>query len=504
MGNWQHPVVDAVQEGLLLEAKNLLFILSDEHQRDITGCYGDTVVRTPHMDRLAARGVRFANAYTPCPICVPARASLATGRWVHQVRAWDNAAPYHGEVASWHHRLREAGHTVTSIGKLHFRSTDDDNGFCEEILPLHVLDGKGDLIGALRDPPPRRGSMPAFAASAGPGESHYNRYDLDIADAACRWLSQVATRAGGKPWTLFVSFVRPHFPLTAPPEFFALYDPDTMPLPRLYDEEGRVRHPAVKALRAIMDYDDYFEDHDRVRLAIASYYALVSFLDDNIGKVLAALDAAGLTDSTRVIYTSDHGENLGCRGLWGKSVMYEESAAVPFIAAGPDLPAGQVVDTPVSLVDCYRSILEAVGCAVLPEDEALPSRSLWAIAAGERPERNVLSEYHAAASVTGSFMIRHGRWKYIHHVGFPPELFDLEADPGETRDLAGEPGMEAVLAECEERLRAICDPDAVNAQAFEDQRRLIAAYGGREAVIGRGDYSYTPAPGEKPVLVVSS
>ena len=101
-------------------------------------------------------------------------------------------------------------------------------------------------------------------------------------------------------------------------------------------------------------------------------------------------------------------------------------------------------------------------------------------------------------------MIRHGRWKYIHHVGFRPELFDLESDPGETTDLAERPDMAAVLAECEARLRAICDPDAVNAKAFADQRALIASYGGREAVIARGDYSYTPAPGEKPVLVVSA
>ena len=276
-----------------------------------------------------------------------------------------------------------------------------------------------------------------------------------------------------------------------------------MPMPRLYDEAGRVSHPAVKALRSVMDYDDYFEDHDAVRLAIASYYALVSFLDDNIGKVLAALDAAGLTESTRVIYTSDHGENLGCRGLWGKSVMYEESAAIPFIAAGPGLAQGAVVDTPISLVDCYRSILEAVGCPVPAQDDALPSRSIWAIAEGERPDRCVLSEYHAAAAVTGTFMIRHGRWKYIHHVGFRPELFDMDADPGETQDLAERPDMRPVLAECEARLRAICDPDAVNAQAFADQRKLIASHGGRDAVIARGDYSYTPAPGEKPVLVVS-
>lgn len=487
-----------------MEPRNLLFILSDEHQRDIAGCYGDKLAITPNIDRLAAQGVRFTNAYTPCPICVPARASLATGRWVHQTGAWDNAQPYHGELASWHGRLREAGHQVASIGKLHFRSTDDDNGFSEEILPLHVLDGKGDLIGALRDPPPTRGSAPAFAKSAGAGQSSYNDYDRDVTAAACNWLRSAKAKAGNKPWALFVSLVRPHFPLTAPPEFFALYDPAKLPLPRLYGDAHRPRHPAVAAIRGNMRYDDFFESEAQVRLAIASYYAIVSYLDDNIGKILAALEGAGLAGNTRVIYTSDHGENLGCRTMWGKSVMYEESAAIPFIMAGPDVTQGAVVDTPVSLVDCYRSIAEAVGCALPPEDATLPSHSLWAMAAGAKPERTVLSEYHAAGSITGTFMIRHGRWKYIHHVGFRPELFDLEADPGETRDLAEAPGMAGVLVECEAALRRICDPDAVNAQAFADQRALIAAHGGREAIIARGDYSYTPAPGEKPVLVVKS
>lgn len=486
-----------------MQAGNLLFILSDEHQRGVAGCYGDPLAITPNIDGLAARGARFTNAYTPCPICVPARASLATGRWVHQLGTWDNAMPYRGAPESWHHRLRDAGHHVVSVGKLHFRSSDDDNGFTEEILPLHVLDGVGDLIGSIREPPPRRGSMPALAASAGPGDSTYNRYDNDVTAAACAWLREKAARAGPKPWALFVSLVRPHFPLTAPPEFFALHPPDRMPMPRLHGEAAPALHPAVKALRAVMDYDDHFRGPEQVRQAIASYYALVSFLDDNVGKILAALDDSGCAASTRVIYSSDHGDNLGCRGLWGKSVMYEESAAIPLILAGPDVPEGAVVDTPASLVDIHRTATECVGCPRSSEDEGLPSRSLWAIAKGERPDRTILSEYHAAASVTGTFMIRHGRWKYVHHVGFRPELFDLEADPGETTDLAARPEMAGTLAECEAKLRAICDPDAVNARAFADQRALIAAHGGREAVIARGDYSYTPAPGEKPVLVVS-
>jgi hypothetical protein len=183
-----------------LRPTNLLFILSDEHQRDIAGCYGNGIVRTPNIDKLAQGGARFTNAYTPCPICVPARSALATGRWVHQTRSWDNAHPYHGEVPSWHHRLGKAGHRVASIGKLHFRDEADDNGFTEEILPLHVLNGIGDLLGLIREPTPApRGNMPTLARDAGPGESSYNAYDRAIADAACRWLEERGREAADGP-----------------------------------------------------------------------------------------------------------------------------------------------------------------------------------------------------------------------------------------------------------------------------------------------------------------
>ena len=133
---------------------NMLFILSDEHTRDVTGCYGHKVIKTPNLDRLAARGTKFTNAYTNCPICVPARASLQTGRYVGDIGFWDNAFPYDGSVPSWGHRLSAAGHRTMSIGKLHFRSTDARNGFDEEVIPLHVVDGVGDLLGLIRRPKP--------------------------------------------------------------------------------------------------------------------------------------------------------------------------------------------------------------------------------------------------------------------------------------------------------------------------------------------------------------
>ena len=126
-----------------MDEMNVLVIMTDELRRDTLGCYGNEIAQTPHIDALAMRGVQFENAYTPSPICVPARASIATGQYVHQHRCWANAIPYHGQIDSWHHRLRNAGRRSTAIGKLHFRGTADDNGFTEEIKPLHVKDGKG-------------------------------------------------------------------------------------------------------------------------------------------------------------------------------------------------------------------------------------------------------------------------------------------------------------------------------------------------------------------------
>ncbi len=478
---------------------NMLFILSDEHTRDIAGCYGHPFIRTPNIDRLAARGTKFANAYTNCPICVPARASLQTGRYVGDIGFWDNAHPYDGSVRSWGHRLSEAGHRTTSIGKLHFRSAEDSNGFDEEVMPLHVVDGVGDLLGMIRRPQPAtRGGMPALAADAGPGESTYAAYDRRIRDAAIAWLKTRAA-AQSKPWCLFVSFVKPHFPLIAPPEFFALYPPERLAMPRLYGRDERPKHPVVQALQRCMNYDDYFTP-ERVKVALAAYYGMVSFLDDNIGRVLRVLDETGLAASTRVVYTTDHGDNLGTRGLWGKSVHYEEAAAIPLIVAGPDIPAGKTVATPATLVDCYQTITECVGLAPTKDESALPGRSLITLARGADEDRVALGEYHAAGAITAMYMVRKGRWKYIHHVGYRPELFDLETDRGETVDLGDSPAHADVRRAMEAELRRILDPEKVCERAFADQAAKIAKYGGVEAIVKRGDFGYSPAPGQQPVF----
>lgn len=478
--------------------KNLLCIMSDEHSRRILGCYGNEVVQTPNLDRLAATGTLFENAYCNSPICVPSRASFATGRHVHETGHWDNSFPYHGEPRGWGHRLLDLGHRVDAIGKLHYRGSDDPNGFDNEILPLHVLGGRGDVQGMIRRPPPRRSGTRQLAGDAGEGESTYIRYDRDIRDAACAWLRKAGRNPPSRPWVLFVSFVCPHFPLVAPPEYFRRYPLEDVPVPQLRAPGEFPDHPVIRKLREAQDYEDHFRDERHVRAAIAAYYGMVTFLDDNIGRVLDTLEAEGLATDTQVLYTSDHGDNLGARTLWGKSNMYEESAGVPLIMQGADVPAGKRVGTPVSLIDAYPTILAAVGVRTTPEEGGLPGRALLEIAGGAAPDRTVFAEYHAVASITGMFMVRFGRFKYVHHEGYRPQLFDLEADPLETRDLGSEPGRKAVVAEGDRRLRQVCDPTAATASAFADQDRRIAELGGEDHVRAMGSFPYTPAPGEEP------
>ncbi len=477
---------------------NLLIIISDEHRRDAMGCAGHPVVKTPNLDGLAARGTVFENAYTPSPMCVPARAALACGDYVHAIGCWDSATPWHGTPASWMHRLRDQGIETTSIGKLHFRSGEDDNGFSREILPMHVVDGVGWPAGLLRTDPPAFESASQLAADVGAGISSYTEYDRAITRAACEWL--LARGKPELPWAAFISLVSPHYPLLAPREFYDLYDPGSVDFPVAYGQAQRPRHDEVRNVARFFDYDRHF-DLGKVREARAAYYGLISFMDDCVGRMLCALDRSGHADDTVVVYVSDHGDMMGDHGLWTKQVMYEASAGVPMIMAGPAVPQGKRVRTGTSLVDLAPTALDVTG--VPDRAEALvPGRSLRLIAAEEDdPGRTVFSEYHDGGSTTGTFMARWDNWKLVYYVGCKPQLFDLAQDPHELHDLAsGEtthPGVLAARREGERRLRAICDPEEVNARCFASQKRRIAELGGVAACRDAYAFNHTPTPDEQ-------
>ena len=471
-------------------SSNLLIIMSDEHQARALGSAGHPLVQTPNLDALAARGLRFTRASTPSPICVPAHASFATGRHVHELRLWDNAMPYAGQVPGWGHALQAAGVPVESIGKLHYRRAGDPAGFDAEHIPMMVAGGVGMVWASIRREGERVVSDERMLGEyIGPGESDYTRYDEAVTARAERWLAE---RAGtGRPWCLFVGFVAPHFPLVVPRPWFDLYPADRLPPVKLHPRDGHPRHPWVEAQNAFSDTESRFRDEAERLAAMSSYYGLCSFLDHNVGRVLKALEEAGGRETTTVVYTSDHGDNVGARGLWGKSNLYEEAAGVPLIMAGPGIGPG-VCETPVSLIDLSETVIEHFEARLAGER---PGRSLRAIAAEVADhDRAVFSEYHAAGAVSGAFMLRTGRWKYIHYVGFEPELFDLEADPEETASLAADPAFADVVESLDGCLRAICDPEVADAQAHADQAAMIEAYGGREAALKLGAPGATPAP----------
>ncbi len=476
-----------------MQPSNTVIIFSDEHNRDVAGCYGDEVAITPNLDRLAQRGTVFSRAYTNSPVCVPARASFATGRYPHQIGAWDSVSPHDGSVKGWGAQLLAEGHEVVSIGKLHFRSSADDNGFSQEILPMHVHKGVGWLSSLLRDPPAPLEASKDLARDIGAGETVYTRYDRDVTQRACDWLAQAATQEHDKPWVLYVGLVAPHFPLVAPEAFFHLYDDRAIPPPRQYAEGERPRHPVLDALRLASDYDEGF-DAEKVRIARQAYYGLCTFMDDNLGKIIKALADIGQSETTRVVYSSDHGDNIGHRGLWGKSVMYEDSVAVPLIVAGPDVPAGTVSRTPVSLVDLHPTILDFAGAARRPEDANLPGSSLMEVIQDPNENRPVFSEYHDWSAITGMFMLRKGDWKIVRYPGYPSQLFNMKNDPHERVDLGASPDHLGIRAEMEAALAKVVDVDAVNAQAFADQAVKIEQHGGRAAILRAEDLGYTRPP----------
>ncbi len=281
-------------------------------------------------------------------------------------------------------------------------------------------------------------------------------------------------------------------------EYLDLYPVNQLPPDKLHPRDGYQQHPWIHKQAANMNSEQAFRDPEERLMAIACYFGLISWLDDNVGKILQSVSDNGFAENTTVIYTSDHGDNIGARGLWGKSNMYQESAAIPLMVAPPinasTKPVG-TCDTPVSLIDISETIIDHFD-ASLPGDR--PGKSLYKVASEPTDnERVVLSQYHAIGSVSGAFMIRQGQYKYVYYHGFEPELFDLAKDPEEAHDVAADPNYADTRNALHQALLDICDPAAVNDLAFADQAAMIEGYGGVEKAMKLGASGATPPPGSK-------
>ena len=470
--------------------KNLIVIMSDEHQASMLGSNEHPFIKTPHLDELAARGMKYTNAYTPSPICVPARAAFASGQYVHRTGHWDNAIAYSGTPRGWGHQLQDAGVPVTSIGKLHYRSIHNEAGFDESHIPMMIKDEVGMIWASIRHEDQRLnfpGRM--LGSEIGPGESTYTKYDRAVTEKSVDWIKDKA--GAEKGWCLYIGLVAPHFPLVCPDEFYNLYRDIPLPEIKQHPKDGYIRHPWVAKQNAMGDNENQFKSPEERSCAFRAYYGLVTWMDHNVGQIMTAIKEAGLNDDTTIIYTSDHGDNVGARGMWGKSNMYEESVAIPIIACGPDISHGEC-HTPVSLIDLAASIPHFFGLPVPPEMDGAPLSDI--AAEPYNSERVVFSEYHAAGAVSGAFMIRKGVHKLIHYVGFMPELFDLSEDPEELNNLADDSEYATIKDDLFQELNIICNAENVSAKAHEEQFALVASYGGLDAVKNMGPKGATPPP----------
>ena len=445
---------------------NIVFLFSDEHAGAVMGNSGYPVVQTPHLDRLAEQSYTFDNAYCNYPICTPSRLSMLTGRYPHQIEAWDLGAIAVRQYPTWGDYLAEADYETVLCGRTHFNGTDRLLGFSHRLLddlprwrhttgrpPRRTLDA-------------RRGSN-SHVAECGPGDHEHTRYDRNVTDLAVDFLREKASPSDDKPFLLYCGFMHPHFPLIAPPEFYSLYDPDALELPATWNERLESQHPIIQHHRRAWR-NDIPPPEATVRCALASYYALVSSLDAQIGRILEAIDTSPLREDTVVIYTSDHGEMAGHHGIWQKQCFYEPAVKVPLMLRLPSGETGRVAQN-VSLIDVLPTLLEITGLET-PSD--LPGDSLLEIAQhqADEPTRAVFSEYHHMGMLNAGFMLKQGDYKLCHYVGSEPQLFNVGVDPLENDDLAPTPEYAAKRSEMEVALRAIVDPELADARAKENQR----------------------------------
>jgi choline-sulfatase len=448
---------------------NVLIIMADEHAPQFSGLYGHSMVRTPNLDRLGSEGVVFDGAYCNSPLCVPSRMSLMTGRLASADGVYDNASPLASDTVTWAHLLRSVGYDVALAGKQHFVGPDQLHGFNAQLAhdlhasALHPIYSWDDGVAPATEPWFHFETM-------GPGITPEIETDDEVERQSLNFIRSKADSE--KPWVLMSSFIAPHFPFIAPEKYWDMYDPALVDMPDLPPGHLESQHPLYARLRSTFGVDHVAED--QIRRARAGYYALMTYLDDKIGTLLAALDDTGQSRDTIVVYTADHGEMLGEHGLWRKSAFYEHSARVPLVIRWPGVATpGRRIPEAVSLIDLVATLIEIAGAE---PTRAVEGASLTPLLAGDDPEwkDEAISEYLAHGVLGPMAMLRRGRYKFNYVHGEGPELYDLEADPGELTNLAESPEHRPVLDELRAALLDRWDPQRLDSQVRQSQRdRMI-------------------------------
>lgn len=416
---------------------DLLFFFSDQHHGLYAGYAGHNIVQTPNLDRIAAGGVAFRQAYTPCPLCVPARSALLCGQLASQTGIFTNSQSLSSDQATFMHSIAAQGYETVLCGRMHFKGPDQRHGFTKRIYP-DILPFQGSFEGG--EVFHATFSMGGCTDLAGAGRSPVLDYDRKVVDAALDYLAHPHE----KPQCLVVGTYGPHFPYVAPPEDFDLYLGHT-DVPASWAPEVADPNPLVDAKRQRTRHPPGTDNElpiteDNLDAIRAAYFGMITEQDRLVGRVRDAWhDFLQRHERQGVfLYSSDHGDTCGEHGLFGKQTFYEGSVRVPLLIEGDGIPPAREIDTPVSLLDIAPTLCELAGAEQLPTPDGislvpcLRSRA----APSERP---ILSEWlqnHYGSLVAGR-MVRCGRWKLMHytHPEIADRLFDIEKDPDELVDV---------------------------------------------------------------------
>jgi arylsulfatase len=431
------PVTAGTEGDHSVTRPNILFLFSDQQRWDTIAAAGNPVIRTPVLDDLCAAGVRFDRGYTPSPVCVPARCSAMTGLLPHRTGCFENGSPMPSpaEVPTMMGVLREAGYQTHAAGKMHFVPGDRDYGF--ESMDLSDRSAGGNKYHTfVRE----SGFEEVFNPIGMTGDMYYVPQVSPVPQAAhhTTWVAErsiafLRERDRSRPFFLWTSFVKPHPPFAPPYPWHTLYRSTDMPLPK--------RPRGYEALQTwAMRHQNRYKwresgpDDNLLRTMKAYYYAEISYIDCQTGRVLQALRDSGELENTLIVYSSDHGEFMGDYHSFGKRSFLDSSARVPMLASWPGrLPAGEVCPIPVSLLDAMPTFLEAAGTD--PTPYRLDGESLRTIYETGPANRVVAGQIQEAERA--SYMATDARWKYIYSAPDEREyLFDLHADPDETEDVA--------------------------------------------------------------------
>jgi choline-sulfatase len=433
-------------------------------------------LHAPNLRALADRSVRFASSYTASPLCAPARASFMSGQLPRRTRVYDNAAEFTSDIPTYAHHLRRAGYQTSLSGKMHFVGPDQLHGF-EERLTTDIYPADFGWTPDYRKPGERidwwyhnLGSV----TGAGVAEiTNQLEYDDDVVHQARQKLFDLSRGADPRPWCLTVSMSHPHDPYVARRRYWDLYEgcnqlsPESPPI--AYDDQD-------SHSRRLMDASDWRSTNatdDQISRARRGYFANISYVDDMIGQILGTL--VDTRQEAIVIFTSDHGDMLGERGLWFKMNFFEPSARVPLMIAAPGLEPRRI-DTPVSTIDVTPTLCDLAGISMAEVMPWTDGESLVPLATGTPRTSPVAMEYAAEGSITPLVGLREGVWKYIHCPADPDMLFDLAHDPGEMHNLADDPRAAQVLDHFRAQAAARWDMAAFDSEVRQSQARRWVVY----------------------------